>query len=241
MNPELTFSAENYDVKGKPVLKELSSSDYKVTYSVGKWLNGEAPVTAIVRGEGNYSGSVRIPNLFTLTARDLRDLTIEVNPISYNGGNGLKPAVTFSDNKGRVVDLKLGTAYTVTYKNNKLAAILGIAKNEPTVTVKVRGNGWIIDRNNKASQLREVPFSIDQEEIVETDVRDIAVQTYKGKALTPAVNVVVNGRKLREGKDYTVTYSNNDKRSGSTTGIVTIVGKGNYFTRNPIKKEFVIK
>ena len=237
-NPELTFNSDN---NGIP--HGLSSSDYTVTYSIGKWVDGKAPVTATVKGKGNYSGSVKIQNLFTLTARQLEDFNIEVSEISHNGGRALKPSVTFSKKTdGTVVDLKLGTAYTVTYKNNKLAAILGIAKNEPTVTVKVKGNGWITNKSDKTTTQREIKFNIDQQEIVEADVADIAIQTYKGKALTPAVTVKVNGKKLKAGTDYTVTYSDNTKRtSDRTTGTVTITGKGNYFTRQPITKTFVIK
>ena len=238
-NPELTFNSDN---NGTP--HGLSSSDYTVSYSVGKWVDGKASVTATVKGKGNYSGSVKIPDLFTLTARNLKDFNIEVSEISHNGGRALKPSVTFSKKTdGTVVDLKLGTAYTVTYKNNKLATLLGLANDKkPKVTVKVKGNGWITDRNDKTTTEWETFFSIDQQEIVEADVADIAIQTYKGKALTPAVTVKVNGKKLKAGTDYTVTYSNNTKRtSDRTIGTVTITGKGNYFTRNPITKTFVIK
>lgn len=253
LNPEFTFSAENYDVKGNPVLKEISSNDYTVTYSPGKWEetkdeNGEvvaktAPVTATVKGKGNYSGSVKIQNLFTLTARKLKDFNIEVSEISHNVGKPVKPSVTFSKKEdGTVVDLRLGAAYTVTYKDNKLAAILGIATKEPTVTVNVKGSGWITDKNDKTTTQCEIPFNIDQQEIVEANVADIAIQTYKGKAVTPAVTVKVNGKKLKAGTDYTVIYSNNVKRTSDTTiGTVTITGKGNYFTRKPIEKKFVIK
>ena len=257
LNPEFTFRAVNYigagTTAGKDTTHDLSSNDYTVTYSVGKWVeekdeNGKviaktAPVTATVKGKGNYSGSVKIPNMFTLTARDLQQLNIEVNPTSYDGGKALKPSVTFSKQDGTVVDLKLGTAYTVTYKNNKLATLLGLANDKkPKVTVKVKGNGWITDRNDKTTTEWETFFSIDQQEIVEADVADIAIQTYKGKALTPTVTVKVNGKKLKAGTDYTVTYSNNTKRtSDKTIGTVTITGKGNYFTRNPITMTFVIK
>ncbi|MDE6213342.1 MAG: glycosyl hydrolase 53 family protein, partial [Lachnospiraceae bacterium] len=239
LNPDLTFSSNN---NGRS--HDLTSSDYTVSYSVGKWVDGKASVMATVKGKGNYSGSVKIPDLFTLTARNLKDFNIEVSEISHNGGRALKPSVTFSKKTdGTVVDLKLGTAYTVTYKNNKLATLLGLANDKkPKVTVKVKGNGWITDRNDKTTTEWETFFSIDQQEIVEADVADIAIQTYKGKALTPAVTIKVNGKKLKAGTDYTVTYSNNTKRtSDRTIGTVTITGKGNYFTRNPITKTFVIK
>ena len=198
LNPDFTFNSDN---NGTP--HGLSSSDYTVTYSVGKWVDGKAPVTATVKGKGNYSGSVKIENLFTLTARELKEFNIEVSEVSHNVGKAVKPTVTFSKKAdGKVVDLKLGTAYTVTYKNNKLATLLGLADDKkPKVTVKVKGNGWITDRSDKTTTEWEKEFNIDQQEIVEANVADIAIQTYKGKAVTPAVTVKVNGKKLKAGKE----------------------------------------
>ena len=248
LTPDFTFRIENY-ANGEPVLKTFSNSDYTVSYSVGKWSEGKAPVTATIKGKGNYSGSVKLKNLFVLTARELSEFNIEVADGSavYNG-KALKPAVTFSKTSdGKVVNLKLGTAYTLSYKNNKDA--ISANDKKPTVTVKVKGGGWITNNADKTSKEKPVNFTIDQAEIVQTNVADIAIQTYKGKALTPAVTIKVNGRKLKAGKDYVVTYSNNDKRSGmkisetdkETRAVVEIRGIGNYYTRTPIRKTFVIK
>ena len=236
LSPELKFNFRNCDTEK---VKELSGSDYTVTYSIGKWADGSASVTATIKGKGNYSGSVKIPNLFTVTARDLRNFSIDVSPVTYNG-KALKPAVTFRDKAtGKIVDLKLNTAYSVTYKNNK--DIMGVSKKQPTLTVKVKGKGWITDNADPAAKSRELNFTIDQAEIVQTDVGDVVFQTFRGKALKPKVTIKVNGRKLKEGKDYDLTYDKNIKRSGTSTATVTIKGKGNYFTRRPIEKIFVIK
>lgn len=50
-------------------------------------------------------------------------------------------------------------------------------------------------------------------------------QTYTGKAFEPAVTVKRNGKTLRKGTDYTVSYKNNTKPGKAT---VTVKGKGNY-------------
>lgn len=49
--------------------------------------------------------------------------------------------------------------------------------------------------------------------------------TYDGKAKTPAVTVVLNGKTLVSSTDYTVSYSDNIKVG---TAKVTVTGKGNY-------------
>ena len=232
LSPELKFNFMNCDTEK---IKELPSSDYTVTYKIGKWENGAAPVTATVKGRGNYSGSVKIPELFTVTARKLDELSIDVSPVTYNG-KALKPAVIFRDKvTGKVVDLKLNTAYSVSYKNNK--DIFGVSRKQPVLTVKVKGKGWASD----SEKSRELNFTINQAEIIKTDVEDVVFQTFKNKTLKPKVTIKVNGRKLKEGKDYELTYDKNIKRSGTNTATVTIKGKGNYFTRKPIEKIFVIK
>ncbi len=110
INPDFRFSAENYNLNGDALLpKELSSGDYTVSCKVGAWKDDKAPVTVIVKGKGNYSGSVKFENLFTLTARSLKDFNIDIAPATYNG-SALKPSIVFYDkNTGKLVDLKLNT------------------------------------------------------------------------------------------------------------------------------------
>ncbi|MCM1233249.1 MAG: glycosyl hydrolase 53 family protein [Ruminococcus flavefaciens] len=240
-NPELQFSSINCAsvTDENPTARGLASGDYTVTYAIGKWKNGVAPVTATIKGKGNYSGTVKLPNLFTVTGRYLNDFNIEVSSASYNG-KALKPAVTFrKKDDGKVVDLKLNTAYSVTYKNNK--DTMGVSKKQPELTVKVKGNGWFTDNADPTTKSRTIKFTIDQTEIAKANVEDVKFQSFLGKVLKPKVTVKVNGRKLKEGKDYTLTYENNGKRSGTSTATVKITGKGNYFTRKPIEKSFVIK
>ncbi len=64
-------------------------------------------------------------------------------------------------------------------------------------------------------------------------------QTYTGKALTPAIEVKVDGTILKQGTDFDVTYTNNIN-AGTATAKIT--GKGDYkdsvdykFTINPQK------
>ncbi|MDE7183100.1 MAG: hypothetical protein K2O40_01215, partial [Lachnospiraceae bacterium] len=110
---------------------------------------------------------------------------------------------------------------------------------QPEVTLKVKGKGWITDNNDAATTTWSKKFVIEQAEITSADVSDVVFQTFLGKVLKPKVTVKVNGKTLREGKDYTLTYSNNVRR-GSTAAI-QIIGKGNYYTSEPIRKVFVIK
>lgn len=241
ISPDFRFSSENYDLNGEKLApKELSSGDYTVSYKVGAWEDNKAPVTVTVKGKGNYSGSVKFDGLFTLTARNLKDLNIDIVPVTYNG-SALKPAVVFYDKQtGKAVDLKLNTAYTVSYKNNKDTAVVNKnPEKQPEVTLKVKGKGWITDKNDLTTTTWSKKFVIGQAEITSADVEDVVFQSFLGKALKPKVTVKVNGKKLKEGKDFVLTYSNNVRRGSKAT--VQITGKGNYYTSEPIRKVFVIK
>ncbi len=241
ISPDFRFSSENYDLNGEKLApKELSSGDYTVSYKVGAWEDNKAPVTVTVKGKGNYSGSVKFDSLFTLTARNLKDLNIDIVPATYNG-SALKPAVVFYDKEtGKAVDLKLNTAYTVSYKNNKDTAVVNKnPEKQPEVTLKVKGKGWITDKNDLKTTTWSKKFVIGQAEITSADVEDVVFQSFLGKALKPKVTVKVNGKKLKEGKDFVLTYSNNVRRGSKAT--VQITGKGNYYTSEPIRKVFVIK
>ena len=56
-------------------------------------------------------------------------------------------------------------------------------------------------------------------------ISKIADQVYTGKAITPKFTVTLDGKKLKQGTDYTVKWAKN-KAIGTAT--VTVTGKGNY-------------
>ena len=66
-------------------------------------------------------------------------------------------------------------------------------------------------------------------------IEDIASVTYTGSAKKPNVIVKDGDYTLVEGKDYTVTYSNN---TNAGTATVTVTGKGNY--TGSVSKNFTI-
>ena len=66
-------------------------------------------------------------------------------------------------------------------------------------------------------------------------IEDIASVTYTGSAKKPNVTVKDGDYTLVEGKDYTVTYSNN---TNAGTATVTVTGKGNY--TGSVSKNFTI-
>jgi hypothetical protein len=118
------------------------------------------------------------------------------------------------------VELKADTDYTVAYKNNTEVG---------TATATITGKG------NYTGSV-DVTFEILGKSIKGATVTGIATAAYTGKAITPAVTVKLDGKTLKKGTDYTVTYKNNTKVGTAT---VTITGKGDY--SGTITKKFLIK
>ena len=227
LTPEILVKSVNNGIT--KILTE--GIDYKITYSKNQKAGAKAQIK--ISGKGNYSGSVIFKDVFTVEDRSLDDFIITVDPVAYTG-NSLRPTVKFVDKEtGVQVNLKAGTAYTVTYKNNKAVAGKG-AKKAPYVIIKEKGLNGNASSKDKASA--KIYFTITTAKIKASNVKDIPVQTFKEKAVEPKVTVQVNGKTLKLNKDYIVSYADNN-RQGQATAVIT--GIGNY--SGTVTENFVIK
>ena len=147
-------------------------------------------------------------------------VTLSTSTYAYDG-KAKKPGVTVKLN-GKT--LKNGTDYTVSYSNNTK---VGTAK----VTITGKGN---------YTGLVSKTYSI-KNNFKKATVLGISTKAFTGKNITQSITVKYNGKTLKKGTDYTVSYSNN-KNIGTAT--VKIAGKGSYtgtitktFKINPAKQE----
>lgn len=224
LTPKLKVTAVN---DGKTV-SLTEGTDYTVTYKNNVKAGSEA--TVVIKGKGNYSGSVTFKNAFEVLERNMDDLVVTISPVTYTG-KAIRPEITFVDkNTGVQVYLKKGTAYSVSYRNNTNVAGKGSSKI-PTATIKEKGMRLEGDKQTKT-----IPFTIIAATITEKCIKDIPAQTYRGKAVTPSVKVTVNGKTLKAGKDYVIQYSDND---GVGCATAQIIGIGNY--SGTVQKQYVIK
>lgn len=123
-------------------------------------------------------------------------------------GSAIKPAVTVKYN-GKT--LKSGTDYTVSYKNNTKVG---------TAAITVTGKG-----NYSGTKTRT--FSIVNKAVSTVKVQYTTGYAYTGKAIKPNVTVKGNdGKTLKNGTDYTVSYSNNTNIGSSAK--ITVKGKNGY-------------
>ena len=147
-------------------------------------------------------------------------VTLSTSTYAYDG-KAKKPGVTVKLN-GKT--LKNGTDYTVSYSNNTKVG---------TATVKIMGKGNYTGSVSKTYSIKN--------NFKKATISGISNKSYTGKNITQSITVKYNGKTLKNGTDYTVSYSNN-KKVGTAT--VKITGKGSYtgtitktFKINPAKQE----
>ena len=147
-------------------------------------------------------------------------VTLSTSIYAYDG-KAKKPGVTVKLN-GKT--LKNSTDYTVSYSNNTKVG---------TATVKITGKGNYTGSVSKTFKIKN--------NFKKATVSGISNKSYTGKNITQSITVKYNGKTLKNGTDYTVSYSSN-KKIGTAT--VKIAGKGSYtgtitktFKINPAKQE----
>lgn len=147
-------------------------------------------------------------------------VTLSTSTYAYDG-KAKKPGVTVKLN-GKT--LKNGTDYTVSYSNNTKVG---------TATVKITGKGNYTGSVSKTFKIKN--------NFKKATVLGISTKAFTGKNITQSITVKYNGKTLKNGTDYTVSYSSN-KNIGTAT--VKIAGKGSYtgtitktFKINPAKQE----
>ena len=147
-------------------------------------------------------------------------VTLSTSTYAYDG-KAKKPGVTVKLN-GKT--LKNGTDYTVSYSNNTKVG---------TATVKITGKGNYTGSVSKTYSIKN--------DFKKATISGISTKAFTGKNITQSITVKYNGKTLKNGTDYTVSYSSN-KNIGTAT--VKIAGKGSYtgtitktFKINPAKQE----
>ncbi|MBQ8965980.1 MBG domain-containing protein [Ruminococcus sp.] len=214
----VTLSATSYTYDGTAktpavVVKNGSNTLTRYTdYTVSYGSNVDAgTATVTITGDGtNYAGSKTVN--FTIAPKNISGVTFSVNPTEFEyDGTAKTPAPTVKDG---TKELMPDTDYTVSYSNNKAA---GQAK----ATITGKGN---------YTGTKSVEFTITEKAVEAVDISGCTVEAikdvaYSGGEQTPALTIKNGSAVLKEGTDYTLTYSDNVNAGQAT---VTIAGTGAY-------------
>ena len=183
----------------------IKNKDYEVSY-LNNVIVGKATIK--VTGRGIYRGEItKTFNIVENNINNISNVEIDTSDKIYNG-NAIKPNVKLKNGDNTLV---INKDYEVIYSNNC---------NPGTATIKIIGLGAYTGEIVKT-------FNIIQKNI--TKISTINVNTankkYTGNKITTSVVLKDGNYTLVNGKDYTVSYSNN-KNYGTAT--ITITGKGGY-------------
>lgn len=190
----------------------VKGTDYTISFSKQPCSVGTYQAT--ITGKGNYTGTLQLSVAVEKTTLTEAMLTVD-GTVEYTG-KAIKPQI-----KVCVYDVNLPSgSYTISYKNNT---------NVGTATVTVTGKGGCQGKVQKTFEI--LPKDVSQNTAV-----TVAKTVYTGKKLTPSVTVKCDGRTLKKGKDYIVTYE--DNVMAGENAVLTITGNGNY--TGAFQQNFVI-
>ena len=187
-------------IDGNVVLQE--GTDYIIGYdnNINKGI-----ATIIITGMGNYTGNKE--NSFSINAKSisLADVTGIIEDEVYTG-NSITQNIIVTDGYRM---LQEGTDYTVEYSNNI---------NAGCVTLTINGIG-------NYSGTKTLTYNIKSKTISELTILGISDKNYTGGSIKQSITLIDGEKVLKDGRDYTVEYSNNIDVGTAT---LTINGKGNY-------------
>ena len=213
-----------------------SGTDYTVSYSNNKNV-GTASV--YVYGKGNYSGSLSakfdiVPAKQQIQKLETRYKGFYIDWAQKGSATGYDIEYSVNSNMSGAVSRHL------TANKPDTLTVSGLA-GDKVYYVRVRS---YTNTNGKVyygawSDVKSIKTA--NNDIAKATVSGISTKAFTGKAITQNVTVKVGNTVLKNGTDYTVSYSNN-KKVGKAT--VKITGKGKYggvitktFKINPAKQQ----
>ena len=213
-----------------------NGTDYTVSYSNNKNV-GTASV--YVYGKGNYSGSLSakfdiVPAKQQIQKLETKYKGFYIDWAQKGSATGYDVAYSVNANMSGAVSKHL------TANKPDTLTVSGLA-GDKTYYVRVRSytnvNGKVY--YGAWSDVKSIKTA--NNDITKATVSGISTKAFTGKAITQNVTVKIGNTVLKNGTDYTVSYSNN-KKVGKAT--VKITGKGKYggvitktFKINPAKQE----
>ncbi len=244
---ELAVSGiKDKEYTGKPVTQNIvikngnvvldEDTDYTVSYSANTKV-GTVDVT--ITGIGSYTGEIKKSFVIAPAKQQIQKLETRFKGFFIDWaqkGSATGYEIEYSTN----ADFKDSTVKKLTANKPDTLTISGLtAGNKYYVRVrsytnvgeKVYYGAWSDSKNVTAAKY----------DITKSAISGISTKAYTGKNITQSVKVKYNGKTLKSGTDYTVSYSSN-KNVGTAT--VKITGKGQYggtvsktFKINPAKQK----
>lgn len=213
-----------------------NGTDYTVSYSNNKNVGTS---NVYVYGKGNYSGSLNakfdiVPAKQQIQKLETKYKGFYIDWAQKGSATGYDVEYSVNSNMSGAVSkhLTANKPDTLTVSGLSGDKVYYVrVRSYTNVNGKVYYGAWSDVKSIKTAN----------NDITKASVSGISTKTFTGKAITQNVTVKVGNTVLKNGTDYTVSYSNN-KKVGKAT--VKITGKGKYggvitktFKINPAKQE----
>ncbi len=227
--PDYDYTGEAIEALPSSVTVGTVSLEKDIDYIITGYKNNIAAGTATIQiqGIGNYSGEKEAA--FRIRPRAVSNSTADITYTSsyvYTGST-IKPSITIRYNGIILVN---GKDYKVTYP-------AAINVGSYTLNIEFMGNySGTLSKTYKITAKSASGFTVKSKD--GKILTSLPSQTYTSKAITQTFYVYDGTKKLTEGIDYTVKYSNN---INAGTASVTISGKGNYLSTTNKTIKFIIR
>jgi len=207
----------------------IPDTDFIISYPEDTTSNIKGTGSFTITGKGNYQTAQPIPVSFKIT-EEISETNVTLDKESYEyTGSQIKPEVTVTHGDKTLVE---NTDYTLLYGSNIDVSTGG--------TVTITGIGTY-EGSSITKSFEIIPVNISSDK---TNVSLEGPYEYTGKKVEPTINITYDSKKLTNGTDYSVTYSDNIEVSRDENGSLIskatahITGKGNYTGK--IDKKFTI-
>ena len=205
-NSDISVTAEDENILSIAKDSVSLSSDGDITFKVKGLLPGLSYINVSISGT-TISCRTQVTVLGIIESEASISTPIDSSMFAVNGDSFVYSGIAIEPRVSS--DVVPEGSYEVSYRNNIDAGF---------------GYVVIIGRGSYAGTV-EIPFEITKASLQDCSLDISGDSVFTGTAVTPVVKVLSNGRQLVEGKDFSITCSDNQKFG---TAKLTISGIGNY-------------
>lgn len=211
INPE---NASNKNVTWSSDNKEVATIDAKGLVTA---VSAGSVTITVTTEDGNKTATCRLNVMSEAeTVIDVEYVSIKGETTALNPGETLQLAAVINPENARNHNVTWSSSNEAVATIDANGLVTAVANGETLITVIAEDRGT--DNRIKKAELKLTVF--DKNAALFAELAEGKEYVYTGTKITPAVNVFYGGELLKEGVDYTLSYSNNVNASEEGAKVV---------------------